>query len=130
MICPTCNHDNLPGAEVCGRCLQDLTQLDQPAAANRVERSLMEDPVRSLGPRQPVTARPGTTVRQAVQTMLAEDIGALLVVDDAGKLLGVFSERDLMMCLGERYDALADQPVAQFMTPKPETVAADDPLLY
>ena len=37
-----------------------------------------------------------TTIREALQIMLAHDIGALLVVDGDGKLLGIFSERDLL----------------------------------
>ena len=96
MICPTCGHDNLPGSEECSRCLQDLTQLDRPTAHDRIERSLMEDPVSVLQPAQTDHARPTTTVRDAMRIMLARDIGALLVVDDDGKLLGIFSERDLL----------------------------------
>ena len=56
MICPTCSHDNLPGSEVCANCLHDLTQLDRPTAQNRVERSLMEDPVSVLKPGNAVTS--------------------------------------------------------------------------
>src|SRR5438270_12307423 len=86
MICPNCGHDNLPGSEECSSCLQDLTQLDRPTAQNRVERSLMEDPVSVLNPQKPVTVRPTTTIREAVQIMLTWDIGALLSVDGDIKL--------------------------------------------
>src|SRR5947199_4884257 len=96
MICPTCGYDNLPGSEECNRCLQDLTQLDRPVAHDRVERSLMEDPVSALGPHEPVTVLPTATVSRAMEMMLEKNIGALLVVDDGGKLLGIFSERDLL----------------------------------
>src|SRR2546423_15520591 len=92
MICPTCAYDNLPGAEECCRCQQDLTQLDQPTAGNHVERSLMEDPVSLLQPSKPITIAPTATVREAIRTMLARDIGALLVVDEAGGMLGGLSE--------------------------------------
>src|SRR5258705_8560886 len=96
MICPNCGHDNLPGSEECSSCLQDLTQLDRPTAHNRVERSLMEDTVTDLQPKQPITLPPTATVRQALETMLSRDIGALLVVAADGKLVGIFSERDLL----------------------------------
>ena len=43
-----------------------------------------------------MTLPPTATVKQAIQVMLAHDIGAVLIVDDAGKLLGIFSERDLL----------------------------------
>ena len=54
MICPNCSFDNLPGSETCARCQQDLTQLDVPIAQDRVQRSLMEDPVSVLNPRTPI----------------------------------------------------------------------------
>ncbi|HEV3257818.1 MAG TPA: CBS domain-containing protein [Gemmataceae bacterium] len=130
MICPTCAHDNLPGAEECSRCQQDLTQLDQPSACNRVERSLMEDPVSLLQPRVPVTVGSSTTIREAMQTMLARDIGALLIVGDDGKLLGVFSERDLLTKVAGTHEDYAGLPVRQFMTCNPETVTPGDTLAF
>jgi CBS domain-containing protein len=129
MICPNCGHDNLPGSEECTSCLQDLTQLDRPVAQDRVERSLMEDPVSVLRPRHPVTIGPTTSVREAIQTMLARDIGALLVVDRAGKLLGIFSERDLLIKVAGLEDSSAI-PVGEVMTPHPESVTADDTLAF
>src|SRR5215470_8127024 len=116
MICPTCGHDNLPGSEECSRCLQDLTQLDHPTAQNRIEHSLMEDSVSTLPPRQPITLRSTTTVRETIRTMLSRDIGALLVVDEAGKLLGIFSERDLMTKIAGSVKNYAELPIHQFMT--------------
>src|SRR5437016_10714116 len=107
MICPTCGFDNLPGSEECNNCQQDLTQLDRPTAQDRVERSLMEDPVSALQPRTPITVRPTATIREAMQTMLERDIGSLLVVDSEGKLLGVFSERDLLTKVAGLHDAYA-----------------------
>ena len=130
MICPTCAHDNLPGAEECSRCQQDLTQLDQPVAGNRVERSLMEDPVSVLQPHAPITVRAGASVREAIQAMLARDIGALLVVGDDGKLLGIFSERDLLAKVVGTVENFHDLPVRQFMTPNPETVCETNTLAF
>ena len=46
--------------------------------------------------RAPVTLTPGVTVLEAVQRMQAERVGAILVVDPKGKLVGCFTERDLM----------------------------------
>ena len=130
MICPNCGYDNLPGSEECGSCQQDLTQLDRPTAYNRVERSLMEDAVAVLQPRQPVTVRPDTTVREAIQIMLGRDLGALLVVGPDGGLLGIFSERDLLTKVAGMHEPYAELPVREFMTPNPETVTATDTLAF
>jgi CBS domain-containing protein len=88
----------------------------------------MEDVVDVLQPKPPVTVLPTTTIRKTIQTMLARDIGAVLVVDENGKLLGMFSERDLLKKVAGLHDPYADLPVGSFMTPKPETVAATDTL--
>ena len=130
MICPTCGHDNLPGNEECVHCQQDLTPLDRPMAQDKVERSLMEDPVSLLNPKPPVTVAPSTTLKQALQAMLASDIGALLVVDDHGKLIGIFSERDLLKKVAGIHVLYADMPVRSFMTSKPVTLASTDTLAF
>src|SRR5579884_4182767 len=119
MICPHCAYDNLPGSEHCENCQADLTQLDQPVAQDRVERSLMEDPVSQLNPRRAVTLPPDVPVTQAIQVMLSHDIGAVLIVDDTGKLVGIFSERDLLTKVASPRVDHTMRPVSDFMTPDP-----------
>jgi CBS domain-containing protein len=130
MICPHCGNDNLPGSEECGNCGMDMTQLDRPVAQNRIEHSLMEDHVSVLRPRPPITVRPSTTVHATMQLMLDNDIGALLIVDSAGKLLGVFSERDLLLRVAGVHEDFAELPIKDFMTSNPETVTATDTLAF
>ena len=130
MICPTCGWDNLPGSEECGHCQQDLTPLDRPLPQDRIERSLMEDPVAALDPKAPVMMPPDTSLAKAIQTMLARDIGALLVVDGSGALLGIFSERDLLTKVAGLHENLADLSLRDFMTRAPESVADDDTLAF
>ena len=130
MMCPTCGWDNLPGNEECANCQQDLTPLDRPMAQNRVERSLMEDPVSALRPKKPVTIRPTTHVQVAIQAMLANDIGALLVTSEDGKLLGILSERDLLTKVAGVHEDYAHLPAGDFMTPNPESVRINDTLNF
>jgi CBS domain-containing protein len=130
MICPTCGWDNLPGSEECQNCQQDLTPLDRPVAQNRVERSLMEDPVSVLRPNRAVSVLPSASVAHAMQVMLDGNLGALLVVDERGELQGIFSERDLLKKVAGVYDAFAALPVSRFMTADPETVTATDTLNF
>jgi CBS domain-containing protein len=130
MICPNCGHDNLPGDEECSCCRQDLTQLDRPVAHDRVEQSLMEDPVGSLHPPEPISTLPTTSVSDAIHAMLKQDVGALLVTDETGKLLGIFSERDLMAKVTRPGADYTKMTVGEFMTVNPECVNADDTLAF
>jgi CBS domain-containing protein len=53
-----------------------------------VQQLLKEKPVGAW------TIGPRATVYQALEMMAAKEVGALPVVDDTGKLVGMFSERD------------------------------------
>jgi CBS domain-containing protein len=54
---------------------------------------LIRDVIRD---REPYSISDSTTVQEAAEFMAARNIGAVCVLDDSGKLLGVFSERDVM----------------------------------
>ncbi len=130
MICPYCGFDNLPGESECRRCMGDLTALDRPTPSDRVEFSLMKDTVGQLQPRSPVVLPLDSTVAQAVQLLLDHEVGAVLIVDDHGCLVGIFSERDLLLKIAGIERPLSELPVKDYMTPKPQTVSPEDCLAF
>jgi CBS domain-containing protein len=130
MICPRCGHDNVPGADQCAGCLLDLAPLDQPVAHDRIQSDLTEQAVRTLQPRPPVTLPADATLRQAVRVMLDEGVGTVLLVDDQGRLAGIFSERDLLLRVPDAEARDGTAPVSRFMTPNPESVRPDDSLAH
>jgi len=54
---------------------------------------LIRDVIRN---REPYSTRASTTVQEAAAFMAARNIGAICVLDEEGKLIGVFSERDVL----------------------------------
>ena len=54
---------------------------------------LIKDVIRN---REPYSTRDSATVQEAAEFMAARNIGAVCVLDGSGKLLGVFSERDVL----------------------------------
>src|SRR6266498_5997029 len=46
--------------------------------------------------REPYSMKASASVQEAAEFMASRNVGAVCVVDDAGKLLGVFSERDVV----------------------------------
>jgi CBS domain-containing protein len=130
MICPSCNHNNVPGADQCANCEQDLAPLDQPTPVDRVQYTLMHDRVSVLRPRPAITLGPGDSVAKAIQTMLERNIGALPVVDVTGQMVGIFTERDVLRRVAGLCDDCAARPVSEFMTTRFETVRESDTLAF
>ena len=128
MICPRCGHDNVPGNDSCARCQLDLAPLDQPVPHDRVQQRLLDDKVLVLSPRPPVTVGGDTPLRDAIKTMLDAGVGTVLVVDSGQRLVGIFSERDLLLRVEDEEALAGKTAVSEFMTRNPETVAADDTL--
>jgi CBS domain-containing protein len=62
------------------------------------------------------TCRPETTVYSAVWTLKLKGIGALVVRDESGAVLGVISERDIVHGLAEHGPGLMSLPVSRLMS--------------
>jgi len=76
---------------------------------------------------QVVTVAPKTTVGEAAQTLSKNKIGMLVVCDDNGALVGVFSERDIVRTISAHGKDAVGKTVDAFMTKKVETCALSDP---
>jgi len=71
------------------------------------------------------TLPPQTTVRDAAKLMTERKIGAIMVVE-GGKLVGIFSERDVVGRVVARGLDPDRTTLRETMTPNPVTVAPDD----
>lgn len=123
MNCPACDHENIPGADQCEECLQPLVDVEIPFVASQVEQRILEDPVSSLGPAEPVCVEADQSLASALQLMQQRQTGCLLVMQ-GGQLVGIFTERDAVMKVGADVSRLAESPIRDLMTPDPETIDA------
>jgi CBS domain-containing protein len=87
-------------------------------------RNLRKDPVSRLEPSDPYAVERTATVADAIDLMRQENVGCVLVCD-AGRLIGLFTERDLM-CRVLAVGKPLTLPVAEVMTPDPVTVLPAD----
>lgn len=126
MICPDCGHDNIPGDEVCADCGMSL--VDAQPLGNEVERSISSHKVEVLCPHEPEFVQATTTARDVVRHMGKLRIGCVMV-QDAGKFVGIFTERDVLNKILPDLSRL-DRPVRDFMTAEPETVTKSDSIGY
>jgi CBS domain-containing protein len=67
--------------------------------------------------RSVVTASPGTTVAEAATLMSTNRVGSVLVCE-AERLLGIFTERDIVRALATDFDAAGEQ-VTSWMSVDP-----------
>lgn len=70
----------------------------------------------------------GQSVRDVVQILSDNHIGAVPVVEE-GRVVGVFSERDVIHCLAKEGAAVLDMPVSAVMTAPAITIESDIPVL-
>ena len=73
MRCPSCGHDNLPGADYCEECRTNLMHEDVPLARIQsvIEKSISEDRVETLNPEEAVP-NPEDTSLDAVRPLMPE----------------------------------------------------------
>jgi CBS domain-containing protein len=126
MICPYCNHDNIAGDDVCAECGQSLVGLGD-GGTDLVE-TISRHNVNVLNPRPPVTLPAATTLEKAVDAMLENRIGCVLITSDS-TLLGIVTERDVLNKAADDPENL-QRPIVEFMTPAPETILGQDSIAY
>ena len=92
----------------------------------QVEQSLKVVEIVALSMDPPVVVDADTTLREVVQRMRDENSGCALVTRE-DRLAGIFTERDLVARVLGNEHAL-EQPVADWMTPDPDSVTPSDPI--
>ena len=72
-----------------------------------------------------VTCKAATTVSEAVELLTERRIGAMPVTDEEGRVIGIFSERDVIRCLKVHGGKALDLDMEQVMTSPAVTVTSD-----
>ncbi len=78
-----------------------------------------------LAKKPPITCSPDTPLKDALKIMKDNNVGSVLIVS-GGKLVGIFTERDLVKALLE--GAKLDDPINKYMNPSPVVAKEDEGL--
>jgi len=107
---------------------EEMSAFDEPrrTAARVLDQDHIREPIRLLGFRSPLGLSPDATLADAVRMMREHHVGCVLALED-GRLAGILTERDLLLKLE---DADLSRPVRDLMTPDPEVLHPDDPIVY
>jgi CBS domain-containing protein len=123
MFCPSCGFENIQGVDECENCGADLRTADIPAPGTAFEAKLVGVPLSEVHPHLPMTIAPDATAADAVRQMQEASVGCLIVAQD-GPVLGILSERDLVMKVSD--GDLGRFKVSELMTADPVVLRPDD----
>jgi len=80
--------------------------------------------VADLMVRDVLTVEPSDTIGEAAEKMNAGNVGAVVVMEDMVRIVGIVTERDLLRAVASRARA-AEARVRQWMTADPLTIAPE-----
>lgn len=109
-----------------GEFQDPLKDYGGPDYADELERTLVEADIELMKTQPVTTLSPETTIEQAMRTMADQDIGCTVIVNAEGRLEGVFSERDVLTRVADRFEQVRKLPVSKVMTRSPMAAYTTD----
>jgi CBS domain-containing protein len=97
---------------------------------HEIRGALLNDAIAVLGPAEPVCLRGSATVQEAIERMLGHRQAGVLVVDGDGRLVGIFTERDVLTRVAGRGLDPRDTRLEAVMTRGPEALRPGDRVAY
>jgi len=115
--------------------LEDERYFDSPETrgSGSFDASLLREPVSVLRTRKPFVFSGTAAVTEAVRAMKRGHCGCVIVTDDGtadGKVTGIFTERDVLFRIVDQGRDPAQLPLAEVMTPDPETLSVRSAIAY
>lgn len=74
--------------------------------------------------RNPISTSPQTTINEAAKIMRDKKVGSLVIVEE-GKLLGLLTEKDIVIKIAANNSTPKDFTVAEIMTPVEELITVE-----
>lgn len=100
-----------------------------PESSVRVfDAALLEEPLSVLPTRSPLTFAPTDSVTDAMRAMQRHHRGCVLITEDGSqttRLLGIFTERDVLLRIIDRGRNPATLPLGEVMVEDPESLPVD-----
>ena len=127
VVCPECGFENAPETAVCEACETNVLRPERDGGGSPFADHLAADAVAVLASLPPQFMAAGSTVAEAITAMRDSGAGYVLVVDD-GRILGIFTERDLLGRVLAAGRTPGDTRIDSVMTRDPVVLREDDSL--
>ncbi len=130
--CPDCGFENPEGTDRCEKCFHSLMQRDIPHARKEdvIRMTLLNKPVSELLTGLDLrVCSPSDSVSKLAK-MFQKDKKNYALVYEKKKMVGVVSNRDILLRAAGIYKDLSKVTVGQIMTKNPGFVRPEDPIAF
>jgi CBS domain-containing protein len=128
ITCPECGAENIQGTDYCVNCGSDLRTLDIPADTPIPGEGPPGESVGRIAHPNPLTVEPSILVRDAIGRMRDSGHGCAVVVE-GGRVIGVFTERDVLNKVSPDRERMLAATVRDAMTPEPVMLRDQESIL-
>jgi len=104
-----------------------LSNYEPASYSSALQRVLAEEPVSEVPSKPFAQVEADACVGDAVKVLHDAQVSSLLVMEN-GKLVGIFTERDVLESVAERFSRVASASVREVMTCDPTVVYECDPV--
>ena len=104
-----------------------LSNYEGPEYADALEGAIAEESMSAIKSTPFTSVLPDTTIGEVMAKMDELGIACMLVTDADMKLLGIISERDVLIKIADDFETMKSRPVSEIMTPDPQSVYETDP---
>ncbi|MEM7344835.1 MAG: CBS domain-containing protein [Chloroflexota bacterium] len=94
------------------------------------EHNLATDTLADLNLNKPLTAHVDISLAEAVGKLQSLNVGLMTLVDDDGKLVGVFTEGDVFKRVACQIEDMSKEKVKDYMTPRVTAFKDDASIAY
>jgi len=109
--------------------LAQMDELEQAESWGIEEGVTLDDPLSSLELSKPIIVSKGSSLKDAVRNLQKRSIGCLLI-EDKSRLIGIMTERDILLKVTGKGMNFEKEMVDDFMSPNPEYLKMEDSVAY
>jgi CBS domain-containing protein len=110
--------------------LEDDDDREFDDGLGEIRGAFLNDTIATLEPAEPICLPETASVDEAIARMLERRQAGVLIVDDDGRLTGIFTERDVLTRVAGAGRDPRQTSLHDVMTPSPEALTAGDRIAY
>jgi CBS domain-containing protein len=113
--------------------MTDFEEIDPAIVEDELQEirgALLNDQIAMLAPAEPICLPATASVQEAIERMLTHRQAGVLVVDAEGRLIGIFTERDVLTRVAGQGRDARRTPLTEVMTRNPEALGVRDRVAY